>query len=71
VRRQRVSEPRQICFVLDGIQMITRNSRSHLGKILFEVRSVCAERERVYRVESRKPGNPQSRVGLPIEERRE
>ena len=25
VRRQRASEPRRICFVLDGIQKITRN----------------------------------------------
>ena len=32
VRRQRASEPRRICFVLDGTQKITRNSRSHLGQ---------------------------------------
>ena len=32
VRRQRASEPRQICFVLDGAQKIIRNSRSHLGQ---------------------------------------
>jgi hypothetical protein len=43
VRRQRASEPRRICFVLDGTQKITQNSRSHLGqglrfgKILVEV----------------------------------
>ena len=58
VRRQRASEPRRICFVLDGTQKITRNSRSHLGQglvILFEVRNVRAERERVSREESRNP----------------
>ena len=32
VRRQRASEPRRICFVLDGTQKIIRNSRSHLGQ---------------------------------------
>ncbi|CAL6332194.1 unnamed protein product [Bathycoccus prasinos] len=32
VRRQRASEPRRICFALDGTQKITRNSRSHLGQ---------------------------------------
>ena len=39
MRRQRVSEPRQICFVLDGTQKITRNSRSHLGQGLVKYRS--------------------------------
>ena len=39
------------------------SSGSRFGKILFEVRSVCAERERVSQEESRKPGNPQSRQG--------
>ena len=37
------------------------SSGSRFGKILFEVRSVCAERERVSREDPRKPGNPQSR----------
>ena len=60
VRRQRASEPRRICFVLDGTQKITRNSRSHLGqgKILFEVRNIArsATSRRVT-----KPVSPQSR----------
>ena len=64
VRRQRASEPRRICFVLDGTQKITRNPRSHLGQGLvkycsrFETfaRSANASLGRVA-----KPGNPQSR----------
>ena len=41
VRRQRASEPRRICFVLDGTQKITRNSRSHLGQGLVKYCSKC------------------------------
>ncbi|CAL6334256.1 unnamed protein product [Bathycoccus prasinos] len=62
VRRQRASEPRQICFVLDGTQKITRNSRSHLGQGLvkywsrFEAfaRSANASLEKI-------PANPETR----------
>ena len=62
VRRQRTSEPRRICFVLDGTQKITRNSRSHLGQGLvkywsrFEAfaRSANASLEKSH-------GSPQSR----------
>ena len=42
VRRQRASEHRRICFVLDGTQKITRNSRSHLGQGLVKY---CAKFE--------------------------
>ena len=64
VRRQRASEPRRICFVLDGTQKITRNSRSHLGQGLvkycsrFETfaRSANASLEKSH-------GSPQSRQG--------
>ena len=74
VRRQRASEPRRICFVLDGTQKITRNSRSHLGQGLvkycskFEAfaRSANASLEKSH--ETRKPAK---QVGLPIEKRRE
>ena len=74
VRRQRASEPRRICFVLDGTQKITRNSRSHLGQGLvkycsrFETfaRSANASLEKSH--ETRKPAK---QVGLPIEKRRE
>ena len=41
VRRQRASEPRRICFVLDGTQKITRNLRSHLGQGLVKYCSKC------------------------------
>ncbi len=74
VRRQRASEPRRICFVLDGTQKITRNSRSHLGQGLekycsrFETfaRSANASLEKSH--ETRKPAK---QVGLPIQKRRE
>ena len=62
VRRQRASEPRRICFVLDGTQKIIRNSRSHLGQGLvkycsrFETfaRSANASLEKSH-------GNPETR----------
>ena len=62
VRRQRASEPRRICFVLDGTQKIIRNSRSHLGQGLvkycakFEAfaRSANASLEKI-------PENPETR----------
>ena len=62
VRRQRASEPRRICFVLDGTQKITRNSSSHLGQGLekycsrFETfaRSANASLEKSH-------GNPETR----------
>ena len=62
VRRQRASEPRRICFVLDGTQKITRNPRSHLGQGLvkycsrFEAfaRSANASLEKSH-------GNPETR----------
>ena len=41
VRRQRASEPRRTCFVLDKTQKITRNSRSHLGQGLVKYCSKC------------------------------
>ena len=74
VRRQRASEPRRICFALDGTQKITRNSRSHLGQGLekycsrFETfaRSANASLEKSH--ETRKPAK---QVGLPIQKRRE
>ena len=74
VRRQRASEPRRICFVLDGTQKITRNSSSHLGQGLvkycsrFETfaRSANASLEKSH--ETRKPAK---QVGLPIQKRRE
>ena len=74
VRRQRASEPRRICFVLDGTQKIIRNSRSHLGQGLvkycakFEAfaRSANASLEKSH--ETRKPAK---QVGLPIQKRRE
>ena len=67
VRRQRASEPRRICFVLDGTQKITRNSRSHLGqdqgsKRLRGARTCLSRRV----TEARKPAK---QVGLPIEKR--
>ena len=71
VQRQRASEPRRICFVLDGTQKITRNSRSHLGQGLvkycakFEAfaRSANASLEKSH--ETRKPAK---QVGLPRSE---
>ena len=67
VRRQRASEPRRICFALDGTQKITRNSRSHLGqdqgsKRLRGARTCLSRRV----TEARKPAK---QVGLPIEKR--
>ena len=71
VRRQRASEPRRICFVLDGTQKITRNSRSHLGQGLvrycsrFETfaRSANASLEKSH--ETRKPAKQVGRVANP------
>jgi len=67
VRRQRASEPRQICFVLGGTQKITRNSRSHLGQGLvkywsrFETfaRSANASLEKSH-------GNPETRKAVKV-----
>ena len=74
MRRQRASEPRQICFVLGGTQKITRNSRSHLGQGLvkywsrFEAfeRSANASLEKIPATQK-----PAKQVELPIEKRRE
>ena len=63
VRRQRASEPRRICFVLDGTQKITRNSRSHLGQGLVKYCSKCEAFAR--------SANASLEVGLPIRKRRE
>ena len=74
VRRQRASEPRRICFALDGTQKITRNSRSHLGQALVKIGAkfhrLRGARTRLLRrvTETRKPAK---QVGLPIEKRRE
>ncbi|CAL6339295.1 unnamed protein product [Bathycoccus prasinos] len=73
VRRQRASEPRRICFVLDGTQKITRNLRSHLGQGLVKycskyeafARDANASREKIPRnPETRKAGrfaNPEAK----------
>ena len=62
VRRQRASEPRRICFVLDGTQKITRNSRSHLGQGLVKY---CAKFEAFARSANasleKSHGNPETR----------
>ena len=61
VRRQRASEPRRICFVLDGTQKITRNSRSHLGQGLVKY---CAKFEAFARSANASleiPANPKTR----------
>ena len=62
VRRQRASEPRRICFVLDGTQKITRNSRSHLGQGLVKYCSKCEAFARSANASLEKShGSPQSR----------
>ena len=62
VRRQRASEPRQICFVLDGTQKITRNSRSHLGQGSVKYCSKCEAFARSANASLEKShGSPQSR----------
>ena len=62
MRRQRASEPRQICFVLDETQKIPRNSRSHLGQGLVKY---CSMFEAVARSANasleKSHGNPQTR----------
>jgi len=62
VRRQRASEPRRICFVLDGTKKITRNSRSHLGQGLVKY---CSKFEAFVRSANtsleKSHGSPQSR----------
>ena len=62
VRRQRASEPRQICFVLDGTQKRTRISRSHLGQGLVKY---CSKFEAFSRSANasleKSHGNPQTR----------
>ena len=62
VRRQRASEPRRICFVLDGTQKITRNSRSHLGQGLVKYCSKCEAFARSANASLEKiPANPETR----------
>ena len=62
VRRQRASEPRRICFVLDGTQKITRNSRSHLGQGLVKYCSKCEAFVRSANTSLEKiPRNPETR----------
>ena len=75
VRRQRASEPRRICFVLDGTQKITRNPRSHLGQGLVKY---CSRFETFARSanaasleKSHETRKPAKQVGLPIQKRRE
>ena len=71
MQRQRASEPRRICFVLDGTQKITRNSRSQFGQGLVKYWSrfeAFARSANAYRVESRKPAK---QVRLPIIKREE
>ena len=62
VRRQRASEPRRICFVLDGTQKIIRNSRSHLGQGLVKY---CSKFEAFARSANasleKSHGNPETR----------
>ena len=62
VWRQRASEPRQICFVLDGTQKITRNVRSHLGQGLVKYCSKCEAFVRDANASLEKiPRNPETR----------
>ena len=62
MRRQRASEPRRICFVLDGTQKITRNSRSHLGQGLVKYCSKCEAFARSANASLEKiPANPETR----------
>ena len=73
VRRQRASESRRICFVLDGTQKITRNPRSHLGQGLVKYCSrfetfararTSVSREESLNPETRKAGrvaNPEAK----------
>ena len=62
VRRQRASEPRRICFVLDETQKITRNLRSHLGQGLVKYCSKCEAFARDANASLEKiPRNPETR----------